>query len=98
MPQRFPGFVGLPVVPVIEEVDAVEVGLALLPSDLIRGVGALGANPEAVSARVAKRVRRAAGNVGVRRQRQIGQQARLGSGSHAHASARSDSRLVLDPT
>src|SRR5262249_58059901 len=75
VPQPFPDLVRLPVVTVVEQVDAVQVRLALLPTLSIRGIRALGRSPEAMSVRVAGPLREASRHKGIGRQRDVGYQA-----------------------
>src|SRR5581483_4207505 len=72
-PQPLPHLMRLPVEAVVEQVEPAQVRPAAAPVVGVRGRGPLRRVAEAVPARVADRVRRAAGDVGVGRQRHVGE-------------------------
>lgn len=71
-PQPFPTLVGLPVVAVIEQIDAVQVRSADLPPIWFEKFSRWGVGTKAMTPGVAERMREAPGNKRVRRQRLIG--------------------------
>src|SRR5512143_3834844 len=75
-PEPFPGFMRLPIVAAVEEVDAVQIVAAGAPASQIRRLRYFELCSVGVSAEIAPRVRRLARNVGVGRERPVRQQAR----------------------